>query len=74
MQELIEQFVKEKMFLKNVIHKSIRFYYQSLKALTRSIGYLEPFALSKAVLNECIVKIRESGLSVISCNTSSPSR
>ena len=69
MQELIEQFVKEKRFLKNVTQKTIRFYYQSLKALTRSIGNLEPSALSKAVLNEWVVKLRESGLSVISCNS-----
>src|ERR1051325_4351822 len=69
MQELIEQFVKEKRFLKNVTQKTIRFYYQSLKALTRSIGNLEPSALNKAVLNECVVKLRESGLSVVSCNS-----
>ena len=69
MQELIEQFVREKRFLKNVTPKTVSFYYQSLRALTKSIGNIEPSELSKGLLNDCIVKLREAGLSPRSCNT-----
>jgi integrase/recombinase XerD len=69
MQELIEQFVKEKQYVKNVTPKTVRFYRQSLNALIRTIGSVAPSALNKALLNECIIKWRENGLSAISCNT-----
>jgi integrase/recombinase XerD len=69
MQELIEQFVKEKRFLKNVTPKTVRFYYQSLKTFSHAAGCLTPSEFNKGVLNECVVKMRESGLSPISCNT-----
>lgn len=69
MQELIEQFVKEKQYLKNVTPKTVRFLYQSMYAFTRSLGEIEPSSLNKAKLSEFVVKMRESGLSAISCNT-----
>jgi integrase/recombinase XerD len=69
MQELVEQFVKEKRFLKNVTSKTVRFYYQSLKTFNHAARCLTPSELNKTVLNECVVKMRESGLSPISCNT-----
>ena len=69
MQGLIEQFVKEKQYLKNVTPKTVRFYHHSLNALVRIIGNVEPSALTKALLNECVIKWREDGLSPISCNT-----
>jgi site-specific recombinase XerD len=47
MQELIEQFIREKQFLKNVAKKTISFYYQSLKALTQTVGSIELSQLSK---------------------------
>lgn len=69
MQDLIETFVKEKRFLKNVTPKTVRFYYQSLNTFTRMIGDVRPSELSRAVLNECVVRMRASGLSPVSCNT-----
>lgn len=69
MQELIEQFVKEKQYLKNVTPKTVRFLYQSMNAFTRSLGDFEPSSLNKAKLSEFVVKMRESGQSPISCNT-----
>lgn len=69
MQDLIEQFVKEKQYLKNVTAKTVRFYYQSLNALLRTIGNAEPKSLTRTLLNECIVKLRSGGLSAVSCNT-----
>jgi len=69
MQGLIEQFVKEKQYLKNVTAKTVRFYYNLLNALIRTIGSAEPSALNKTRLNECPIKLREDGLSAISCNT-----
>jgi site-specific recombinase XerD len=69
MQVLIEQFVEEKQYLKNVTAKTVRFYHNSLNALIRVIGNVEPSVLNKALLNECIIKLREGGLSPISCNT-----
>ena len=63
MQGLIEQFVKEKQYLKNATPKTVRFYHHSLNALVRTIGNVKPLALTKALLNECIIKWCEDGLS-----------
>jgi len=54
MQDLIEQFVKEKQFLKNVNPKIVRFLYQSMNAFTRALGYVEPGSLDKAKPNEFV--------------------
>jgi hypothetical protein len=58
MQELIEQFEKE-----------YRFLHQSLNRPTRSPKNTEPSTLGNARPNEFIVKMRDTGLSPISCNT-----
>lgn len=69
MQELINQFVREKQFLRNVTPKTVRFLYQSMNAFTRSLGDVDPNSLDRARLNEFVVKMRESGLRPVSCNT-----
>jgi site-specific recombinase XerC len=69
MQELIEQFIREKRFLKKVTPKTITFYRQSLRALTKIIGEVGPSHLSRSLLSQVVVKMREGGLSARSCNT-----
>ncbi len=69
MQDLFEQFFKEKQYLKNLTPKSISFLKQSLKALVRFLGEIEPADLNKTRLGELVVKMRESGLSPKGCNT-----
>jgi len=63
MKELFDQFLKEKTFLNNVAPKTIHFYKQSFSAFCKHDGKLD-----KSGLNEFVVKMRESGLSPISCN------
>lgn len=63
---LFAQFVKEKTFLLNVTPKTIRWYHQSWNAFTRNVG--TPEILDRFVLNEFVIKLRESGINATSCN------
>jgi integrase/recombinase XerD len=58
--ELFNQFVKEKTFLAGVTPKTVRFYRQSFKAYTRSVGSITP---DRFVLNDFVIKLREGGMS-----------
>jgi len=58
--ELFNQFVKEKTFLAGVTPKTVRFYRQSFKAYTRSVGFVTP---DRFVLNDFVIKLREGGMS-----------
>ena len=61
-----EQFLKEKTFLRNATAKTLRFYRQSFKKFCWAIPVCEK--LDRAILNEFVIKMRESGLSPISRN------
>lgn len=63
---LFEQFVKEKTFLLNVTPKTLRWYRQSWNAITRNVG--TPETLDRFVLNEFVIKLKESGISATSVN------
>lgn len=63
---LFERFVKEKTFLLGVTPKTIRWYRQRWNAFTRTIG--TPDVLDRFVLNEFVIKLRESGIKPRSCN------
>jgi integrase/recombinase XerD len=65
--EIFEQFVKERRFLKNSSEKTIHFYYQSFARFRKAFPQL-PDNLTKSHLSEFVVRMRESGLSPISCN------
>lgn len=63
---LFTQFVKEKTFLLNVTPKTIIWYNQSWNAFTRNVGI--PEILDRFVLNDFVIKLRESGITATSCN------
>ena len=64
--KLFAQFVKEKPFLLNVTPKTIRWYWQSWNAFTRNVGI--PEYLDRFVLNEFVMKLKESGINATSVN------
>jgi integrase/recombinase XerD len=64
--ELFAQFKKEKVFLKGVREKTLIWYAHSYSAFTRFMG--KPEKLDKLVLKEFVTKMRESGISITSCN------
>ena len=63
---LFAQFVKERRFIGNVTEKTLIWYRQSWRAFTRTVGI--PEEINKRVIAEFITKLREEGLSVVSCN------
>ena len=66
--DLFEQFVRERIYLKNVTPKTVRYHRQSWDALCRMSGG-SPEQLNKALLAEFVVKLREAGIKPVSCNT-----
>ena len=63
---LYEQFIREKKYLCNVTRKTEEWYRQSWNALTRSVG--TPETLDRPILNEFVIKLRESGIAATSVN------
>jgi integrase/recombinase XerD len=61
-QQLIEQFIRERMYLKNVAPKTVLWYRQSFHAFEGAMD-------GKAVIGERIVRLRNSGVSAVSVNT-----
>lgn len=64
--ELFERFVKEKKFLLGVTVNTERWYRQSWTAFTRTVG--TPEVLDRFVLNDFVIKLKESGIKNKSCN------
>jgi integrase/recombinase XerD len=64
---LFEQFIREKKYLLNVTSKTEDWYRQSWSAFTRAVG--TPEIIDRNVLNEFIIKLRESGIVAKSVNT-----
>jgi integrase/recombinase XerD len=63
---LYEQFIREKKYLCNVTKKTEDWYRQSWSAFTRSVG--TPENLDRSILNEFVIKLRESGIAATSVN------
>ncbi|HKF53875.1 MAG TPA: tyrosine-type recombinase/integrase [Blastocatellia bacterium] len=63
---LFEQFIREKRLLKNVTPKTVPWYNQSWVAFTQAVGI--PSRIEKPILNQFVMKMRERGLSAVSCN------
>ncbi len=61
-----EQFVRERRFLKNVTPQTERYYRNSWSSFVRHTGSEQ---LTKAKLVEWVIKLRESGVKPVSCNT-----
>ena len=66
---LFEQFLRERRYLKNVTPKTVTWYRTAFDALTRTVAVLNAADLSKPVLPEFVVRLRERGLAPVSCNT-----
>ena len=66
---LFEQFLRERRYLKNVTPKTVTWYQTAFDALTQTVGAPDPMQLGKPVLQAFVVRLRERGLSPVSCNT-----
>ena len=66
---LFEQFLRERRYLKNVTPKTVMWYQTAFDALTRTVDAPDPTQLGKPVLQDFVVRLRERGLSPVSCNT-----
>lgn len=64
--KLLEEFIRERRYLKNITPKTEIFYRDSWKAYVRYSGSEE---ISKTLLKEWIIKAREAGVKPVSCNT-----
>jgi integrase/recombinase XerD len=67
--ELFEQFVKERKYLKNVTPKTVIYYRNSWDSFSKFVSAQLPEDLSRALLNQYVVQLRESGIKPVSCNT-----
>ena len=66
---LFERFLRERRYLKNVTAKTVVWYETAFQAFTRTVPVAELGDLSKPVLQEFVVVLRERGLAPVSCNT-----
>lgn len=66
---LFEQFLRERRYLKNVTPKTVTWYRTAFDALTRTVPVVDAADLSKPLLQEFVVRLRERGLAPVSCNT-----
>lgn len=66
---LFEQFLRERRYLKNVTPKTVLWYETAFQALTRTVTVSGPKDLTKSLLQDFVVRLRERGLSPVSCNT-----
>jgi integrase/recombinase XerD len=66
---LFERFLRERRYLKNVTPKTIAWYQSAFLAFTRTVTVSGPEDLTKSLLHDFIVGLRERGLSPVSCNT-----
>jgi hypothetical protein len=66
---LFDQFIKERIYLKNVTPKTIIWYQVAFKAYGRALPR-EAFAVpTKAGLQQFVIGLRERGLRPVTCNT-----
>ena len=61
-QQLIEQFIRERMYFKNVTPKTVLWYRQSFRAFDGAMD-------GKTAIGERIIRLRDAGTSAISVNT-----
>lgn len=67
--ELFEQFLKERKYLKNVTPKTINYYHNCWDSLRRLVPVDEPHNLTRGLLADYVVRLRESDVKPVSCNT-----
>jgi site-specific recombinase XerD len=70
LKDLFEQFVKERIYLKNVTPKTVYFHRQAWTSFSKHLPQIENVKdLSKSIITEYLVKLRESGIKTVSINT-----
>lgn len=70
LKDLFEQFVKERIYLKNVTPKTVYFHNQAWVSFSKHLPEIVSVGqLSKITLTDYLVKLRESGIKTISINT-----
>lgn len=67
--ELFEQFVRERKYLKNVTPKTINYYHNCWDSFRRLVPVDRPNDLSRSLLANYVVRLRESDVKPVSCNT-----
>ncbi len=67
--ELFQQFLRERTYLKNVTPKTREWYESAWKALKSTQGDGEAWPLTKPLLQTFVVRLRERGVRPVSCNT-----
>lgn len=68
--ELFEQFVKERIYLKNVTPKTVYFHRQAWTSFSKQLPEITTVdQLSKPVITDYLMKLRESGIKTVSINT-----
>lgn len=71
---LFEQFLRERRYLKNVTPKTVVWYQTGFQAFTRTVSVEGLGDLSKPLLHEFVVALRERGLRIESAHPSPASR
>jgi integrase/recombinase XerD len=64
--DLFNQFVKERRYFKNSSEKTIKFYHQCWSRFRKALPDIE--ILDKMTLNEFLIRLRESGIAPVTCN------
>jgi integrase/recombinase XerD len=67
--ELFENFIRERKYLKNVTPKTISYYHNSWDSFRRLVPVEEPHLLTRELLANYVVRLRESNVKPVSCNT-----
>ena len=67
--QLFQQFLRERTYLKNVTPKTREWYESAWKAFKSTQGDGEAWPLTKPLLQTFIVRLRERGVRPVSCNT-----
>ena len=69
LEELFQQFVRERKYLKNVTPKTVTYYQNSWDSFKKYANVVNPSELNRAVLSSYVVRLRDSGVKPVSCNT-----
>lgn len=69
MDELFAQFLKERRCLKNVTDRTLGYYDKCFRAFTSVADCAEPSGLTKRTLQTLTVRLRDRGVSPITCNS-----
>jgi len=70
LKDLFDQFIKERIYLKNITPKTVYFHNQAWTSFSKLLPEVTTVEhLSKKIITNYLVKLRESGVKVVSVNT-----